>query len=85
MRTRRKEKGCGQIPKRDPKSKGGGNKFPDTSATPSVIDFSTPISLVRKIYVLDRENLRHLRGGVGLCSPGIIEPALEHANLSGRL
>ena len=55
-------------------SEAKGKKCPHTTATPSVIDLSWPQSLDRKIYVLGGTNLRHLGVGLGLCSPGIIDP-----------
>ena len=64
---------------------GKGKKGPDTNATPSVIYFSHPQSLDRKIYVLGGTNLREIRGCFRLSSPGVIEPALDHTNRSGGL
>ena len=37
-----------------------------------------------KIRVLDGSNLRTLRDGLGMCSPGIITPGKDSLNLSGR-
>lgn len=71
----RKRKGSQKCQKGDPGGKGKEKKGPETNATQSVIDFAPPRSLDREIYVLRGTTLRRLRGGLGLCSPCILEPA----------
>ena len=41
-------------------------------------------SLDSKIRALDGENLRQLRGGLCLCSPGIAGPGEDNVKRSGR-
>ena len=53
---------------------GKGENCQDTVASLSEIDFSITQSRDNEICVIGGTNLRQLRDGIGLCSPGIIEP-----------
>ena len=61
-------------------TRGGNGECRDAVATTSVIGFSITRSIDRGIAVLDGANLRPLRGGMGLRSPGILEPAYRVCN-----
>ena len=61
--------------KGDREGEGKGDRGQDAVAKPSVIDPAIPKRLDRGISVLCGANLRHLRGGSGLCSPVILAPS----------
>ena len=70
-RTERKNRGKGGPPEGQPKS-----KAPPPSKAPGhqVKEIFYPSIIGGEICVLGGSNLRILRGGLGLCSPGIIPP-----------
>ena len=69
--SKKNKKGNGKAPKGNAKK--GENRPTATATTDTVRGPSSNLSLDSEICVLDGKNIRRLRGGLGLCSPGIIK------------
>ena len=66
--------GTGPKSRGDAKGQKGGSQPTVEAPILTVQEFSKNQSLDSKISALDGTNLRHLRDGLGPCSPGIVGP-----------